>query len=172
MGKSRIKSLTIIANAIIALNLLSTLSSAIWLLILNLLSTVVALLFIYNTTLSQLKVLDLEIAHGLQIRSREWVKEGKSSSVFFLHMVKKQSVDWNMVALRSGDGSVIFDQDGLCRLLRSFSPDLFSASPCNPAAQTDLLLSVSPQLRALSVGAFSFREVFCCPLEYASWQDP
>ena len=40
---------------------------------------------LYNNTLSRLKALDLEIARGLQTRSRiKWVEEGESSSAFFL----------------------------------------------------------------------------------------
>ena len=48
---------------------------------------------IYNTTLSRLKALDLEIARGLQIRSHiKWVEEGDSSSAFFLRLVPTQFV--------------------------------------------------------------------------------
>ena len=46
---------------------------------------------IYNNTLSRLKALDLEIARGLQTRSRiKWVEEGESSSAFLLRLVKKE----------------------------------------------------------------------------------
>ena len=102
---------------------------------------------VFNNTLSRLKALDLEIARGLQTRSRiQWVEEGESSSAFFLRLVKKNSVDRNITALRADDGSVISDQDGLSRLLCSFYADLFSASPCDPVAQAALLSNVSARL--------------------------
>ena len=102
---------------------------------------------IYNNTLSRLKALDLEIARGLQTRSRiKWVEEGESSSAFFLRLVKRNSVDRSITALRADDGSVISDQGGLSRLLCSFYSDLFSASPCDPVAQASLLSNVSVKL--------------------------
>ena len=102
---------------------------------------------IYNNTLSRLKALDLEIARGLQTRSRiKWVEEGESSSAFFLRLVKRNSVDRSITALRADDGSVTSDQEGLSRLLCSFYSDLFSASPCDPVAQASLLSNVSVKL--------------------------
>lgn len=67
----------------------------------------------YNTTLSRLTALGLEISLCSGVK---WVEEGESSSAFFLHLVKGQFVDRNIAALRAG--SVISDHDGLCRLLR------------------------------------------------------
>ena len=67
----------------------------------------------YNTTLSRLTALGLEISLCSGVK---WVEEGESFSAFFLHLVKRESVDQNIAALRAG--SVISDHDGLCRLLR------------------------------------------------------
>ena len=102
---------------------------------------------IYNSTLSRIKSLDLEAARGLQVRARvKWVEEGESSSSFFLRLVKKQSVDRYISALRSADGSLVSGKDGLCHFLRSFYLDLFSDSPCVASARDDLLANVSSVL--------------------------
>ena len=56
----------------------------------------------YQTALSNLGKLDLEIARGAQIRSRvRWTEEGEASSSYFFRLIKKQSVDRLVAALRS-----------------------------------------------------------------------
>ena len=95
----------------------------------------------------KLRALDLDIARGLQNCSRiKWVEEGESSCAFFLRLVKKNSVDRNITALKADDGSVILDQDGSSRLLCSFYADPFSASPHDPVALATLLSNVSARL--------------------------
>ena len=136
-----------------------------------------SLLPIYNTTLSRLIALGLEIAHDLQVCSRvKWVEEATSSSAFFLRLIKRQSVDRNIAAQRADDGSAISDQDGLCRLLRPPLLKYFSATPCDPASQADLLSNVSAKF-------FSYPE-YCLwgpsqsgrsvlpPAGHDSWQEP
>lgn len=93
--------------------------------------TSMALSFRKNNTLSHLKALDLEITCNLQICCHiKWLEEGESCSSRFLQLIKKNSVDLNIMALRADDGSVISDLEGQCKLLPSF----FSASPCDPVA--------------------------------------
>lgn len=83
----------------------------------------------------------MEAARGAQVRSRaKWVEQGETSSAYFFRLEKKRSVDRHISALRSVDGSLVSDKDGLCEVFRSFYSDLFSASPCDVEAR-DLLLS-------------------------------
>ena len=95
----------------------------------------------YHSVLSRLKQLDFDAARGAQVRSRvKWVEQGETSSAYFFGLEKKRSVDRHISALRSVDGSLVSDKDGLCEVFRSFYSDLFSASPCDLTAR-ELLLS-------------------------------
>ena len=62
----------------------------------------------YQTVLSNLAKLDLDAARSAQIRSRTcWVEEGESSSSYFFCLVKKQSADHLVSALRLPNGSIV-----------------------------------------------------------------
>ena len=57
----------------------------------------------------------------------------------FFASEKKRATDRYISALRASDGSLVFDKDGLCNLLRSFYLDLFTAVPCDSSARAELL---------------------------------
>ena len=125
----------------------------------------VSLLPVYTSSLSRIQQLDLEFARGLQVRARiRWVEKGESSSAYFCRLVKKQSADRYISALRGSDGSLITDKDGLCDAFRSFYVDLFSSTPCDPVARNALLShvssSLSPGSSALCDGPLSQEECF------------
>ena len=111
----------------------------------------VSLLPVYLSSLARVQQLDLESARGLQVRAcARWVEEGESSSAYFCRLVKKQSVDRHISALRGSNGSLVSDKDGLCDIFRSFFLDLFSAVPCDPTARGILLNHVSSVLPSTS----------------------
>ena len=104
----------------------------------------VSLLPVYLSSLARVQQLDLESARGLQVRARaRRVEEGEASSAYFCRLVKKQSVDRHISALRGSNGSLVSDKDGLCDIFRSFYLDLFFAVPCDPTARGILLNHVS-----------------------------
>ena len=111
----------------------------------------VSLLPIYMSSLVRLQSLDLESARSLQVRAwARWVEEGESSTAYFFRLVKKQSTDRYISALRGSDGSLVTDKDGLCNIFRSFYSDLFSAVPCDLTARNELLSCVSSVLPPVS----------------------
>ena len=71
------------------------------------------------------------------------MEEGEASFAYFCRLVKKQSVDRHISALRGSNGSLVSDKDGLCDIFRSFYLDLFFAVPCDPTARGILLNHVS-----------------------------
>ena len=85
------------------------------------------------------------------------------------------SVDRNIVTLRADDGSVFLAMMACACSFAPFFSGLFSASPCDPAAQADLLPSISekfsPTQRADCEGLL-IQSAFCRPAGHCSWQDP
>ena len=62
----------------------------------------------YQSVLSQLAALDLETAHGDEIRARaRWIEEGESPSAYFFRLEKKRGLDRWISALREPDGSIV-----------------------------------------------------------------
>ena len=101
----------------------------------------------YQTALSNLGKLDLEIARGAQIRSRvRWTEEGEASSAYFFRLIKTQSVDRLVAALRRPDGTVVNYAIDLVECFSNFYFDLFSAELVDPGAQDTLLSNVSARL--------------------------
>ena len=104
-------------------------------------------LLVYLSTLSRLCAMDVEVAHGAQVRARSrWVEEGESSSAYFFRLEKKNGTDRNISALRASDRTLVADKDGLCDVFRSFYLDLFSAAPCDSNAHAELLSNISSVL--------------------------
>ena len=101
----------------------------------------------YHTALSNLGKLDLEAARGAQVRSRvRWTEEGEVSSAYFFRLIKKQSADRLVAALRCPDGTVVNSPPELVECFSQFYSDLFSAEPVDFAAQDVLLSNVSAHL--------------------------
>ena len=75
-----------------------------------------------------------------------WAEEGETSSSYFLRLEKKRAVNWRISALRTSDGSLVSDKDGLCCVFRDFYFDLFSATSCDPVARGQLWSNVSSSL--------------------------
>ena len=77
------------------------------------------------------------------------VEEGETSSAFFFRLGKKEMADRWVSALRSSDGVVYSDIDGIRRVLSSFYSSLFSAEDVDLAARDSLLgnlvSSLSPE---------------------------
>ena len=62
----------------------------------------------YHTALSKLGKPDLETARGVQVRCRvRWTEEGEVSPAYFFGLIKKQSADRLVAALRCPDGTVV-----------------------------------------------------------------
>ena len=101
----------------------------------------------YHTALSNLGKLDLEAARGAQVRSRiRWMEEGEVSSAYFFRLIKKQSADRLMAALRCPDRTVVNSVPDLVECFSQFYSDLFSAEPVDLGAQDMLLSNVSAHL--------------------------
>ena len=82
----------------------------------------------YQTVLSNLAKLDLDAARSAEIRSRtRWVEESESSTSYFFRLVKKQSADRLVSALRFPDGSIDNSAKDLADCFASFYSSLFSA---------------------------------------------
>ena len=94
----------------------------------------------YQTVLSNLAKLDLDAARSAQIRSRtRWVEEGESSSSYFFRLVKKQTADRLVSALRLPDGSIVNSSQDLVDCFADFYSLLFCAEEVDPLAQRELL---------------------------------
>ena len=152
MGKSRIKGLTIdyccrrsqskSQERDLLAQLASHLKSCLDLGVLSCLEA-------YKSVLERLTALDREAAKGAQVRSRiRWIEEGESSSAFFFLLEKKRAPDRLISPLRLDNGSVVNSTTGLLEAFSPFYSKLFSAQPCDPHAQSELLSHV---LSSLSV---------------------
>lgn len=86
----------------------------------------------YQTVLSNLAKLDLDPARGAQNRSRtHWVEEDESSYSYFFCLVKKQSADRIVSALRLPDGTIFNCAQDLVDCFAGFYSSLFSAEEIN-----------------------------------------
>ena len=93
----------------------------------------------YQTVLSNIAKLDLDPARSAQNRSRtHWVEEDESSYSYFFCLVKKQSADRIVSALRLPDGR-IFNLFNLVDCFARFYSSLFSAEGIDRSAQRELL---------------------------------
>ena len=150
MGKSRIKGLTIdyccrhSKSKSPERDLLARLASH---LKFRLDHGVLSCLQAYKSVLERLAALDLVAAKGAQVCSCiRWVEEGESSSAFFFRLEKKRAADRLISGLRLDDGSVVNSTTGLLEAFSSFYSKLFSAQPCDPHAQSELLSRVLSSL--------------------------
>ena len=150
MGKSRIKGLTIdyccrhSKSKSPERDLLARLASH---LKFRLYHGVLSCLQAYKSVLERLAALDLVAAKGAQVCSCiRWVEEGESSSAFFFCLEKKRAADRLISGFRLDDGSVVNSTTGLLEAFSSFYSKLFSAQPCDPHAQSELLSRVLSSL--------------------------
>ena len=75
----------------------------------------------YRSTLAEIARMEIELAHGAQVRAcARWVEAGEGSSAFFLRLEKKQAADRLVSALRADDGSIVSHTDDLCLVFSSF----------------------------------------------------
>ena len=94
----------------------------------------------YQTVLSNLAKLDLDPARGAQNRSRtHWVEEDESSYSYFFCLVKKQSADRIVSALRLPDGTIFNCAQDLVDCFAGFFFSLFSAEEIDRSARRELL---------------------------------
>ena len=94
----------------------------------------------YQTVLSNLAKLDLDPARGAQNRSRtHWVEEDESSYSYFFCLVKKQSDDRIVSALRLPDGTIFNCAQDLVDCFAGFFFSLFSAEEIDRSVQRELL---------------------------------
>ena len=119
----------------------------------------------YHTALSNLGKLDLEAARGAQVRSRvRWTEEGEVSSAYFFRLIKKQSADRLVAALRCSDGTVVNSVPELVECFSQFYSGLFCAEPVDLDVQDELLSNVSSCLSSSEcdacVGLLSVDECF------------
>ena len=94
----------------------------------------------YQTVLSNLAKLDLDPARGAQNRSRtHWVEEDESSYSYFFCLVKKQSDDRIVSALRLPDGTIFNCAQDLVDCFAGFFFSLFSAEEIDRSVQREFL---------------------------------
>ena len=109
--------------------------------------------------------MNLSDAQGAKVRSRvKWAEEGEASSRYFLRLERKRGAhDW-FSAMRSSDGSVVSDLDGICNSWVEFYTSLFTAEEVDLSVQESLLSNVSACLSSeqasLCEGYLMVEEVF------------
>ena len=70
---------------------------------------------------SSLEKLDLDVANGACVRSRDqWIEEGETSSNFVLRHEKKNRVDQWIATLKDEDGVIHSDVDSIANVLSPF----------------------------------------------------
>lgn len=99
------------------------------------------------STLAELAKLDLKAAQGAQVRSHvKWVEDGESSLAHFFRLERKHGVDRQISALRTSDGTIVFDTAGLNDVVTSFYSNLFCSEPMDACSKASLLRNVSSSL--------------------------
>ena len=125
----------------------------------------VSLLSVYSNVLNQISAMNLSDAQGAKVRSRvKWAEEGEASSHYFLRLEKKRGAhDW-FSAMRSSDGSIVSDLDGICNSWVEFYTSLFMVEEVDLSVQESLLSKVSACLSSeqasLCEGYLTVEEVF------------
>ena len=105
-------------------------------------------------------------AKGAQVRARcQWAEEGETSSSFFLNLATKRHAKQVMHSIRDPDtGSVRHDPFEILGVWQRYYAGLFTAAPCDPSAQDDMLSKLSrrlsPEDRACCEGLLTLEECF------------
>jgi hypothetical protein len=94
----------------------------------------------YKATLSRLASLDQNEAEAARVRSHvRWAEKGETSSSFFFRLEKKNGSNGWFSAIRTDDGSIATDLDGITAAWFSFYSSLFSAEDTVPSVQNAML---------------------------------
>ncbi len=119
----------------------------------------------YQSTLLKLAELERAEALSAKVRSRvRWAEEGETSSSFFFRLERKNGCTGWISAIRSDDGVIAVDKDGLSAAWLSFYSTLFTAEPTDSVVQAEMLDMLRSFLPPSEVpqceGPFSTHEVF------------
>ena len=119
----------------------------------------------------------LHEAKGTQVRARcQWAEEGETSSSFFLNLATKRHAKQVMHSIRDPDtGSVCHDPFEIMGVWQRYYAGLFTAAPCDPSAQVDMLSKLSRRLStedcACCEGLLTQEECFAALFGYGSGKD-
>ena len=114
----------------------------------------------------ELRGIALHEAKGAQVRARcQWAEEGETSSSFFLNLATKRHAKQVMHSIRDPDtSSVHHDPFEILGVWQRYYTGLFTAAPCDPSAQDDMLSKLSRRLckdeRASCEGLLTLEECF------------
>ena len=114
----------------------------------------------------ELRGIALHEAKGAQVRAHcQWAEEGETSSSFFLNLATKRHAKQVMHSVRDPDtGSVRHDPFEILGVWQRYYAGLFTAAPCDPSAQDDMLSKLSRHLsiedRACCEGLLTLEECF------------
>ena len=114
----------------------------------------------------ELRGIALHEAKGAQVRAHcQWAEEGETSSSFFLNLATKWHAKQVMHSIRDPDtGSVHHDPFEILGVWQRYYNGLFTATPCDPSAQDDMLSKLSRRLsteeRACCQGLLILEECF------------
>ena len=100
------------------------------------------------TVQQELRGIALHEARGAQVRARcQWAEEGETSSSFFLNLASKHHAKASMPSIRDPDtGRVHHDPFEILGVWRTYYASLFSAQPCDPDAQDEMLQQLTRRL--------------------------
>ena len=78
--------------------------------------------------------------------------QGETSSAYFFRLVKRQSAESRITALKDPDGNIFSDPDDVLALLSSFYKQLFSAEDTDPDARASMLSNINSRLSPAQAG--------------------
>ncbi len=114
----------------------------------------------------ELRGIALHEAKGAQVHAYcQWAEEGETSSSFFLNRATKCHTKQVMHSIRDPDtGMVRHDPFEILGVWQRYYAGLFTAAPCDPSAQDDMLSKLSRRLstedRACCEGLLTLEECF------------
>lgn len=88
-----------------------------------------------------------------------WLQEGNTNSRFFHASASSRNKMNHIAALKADDGSLVSNHDDLCRLLKSYYVNVFSASDCiNRHTQVPIQASISTEQNNMLTASLTFQE--------------
>ena len=101
----------------------------------------------YNEVKSKLSNILLEQARGAQVRSRvQFIEQGETSSTFFFNAEKRRSASRLISAMRTSDGSITHDINGILDSWHSFYQSLYTSEGVDFDKQTEMLEHINMTL--------------------------
>ena len=100
------------------------------------------------TVQQELRGIALHEAQGMQVHARcQWAVEGETTSSFFLNLASTHHAKASMPSIRDPDtGMVHHDPFEILGVWCQYYTSLFSAQPCNPVAQDEMLNQITRRL--------------------------